>query len=661
MIAKINGEPPLVIKNDEMSFREINELEIDNIIISPGPGHPDNSKDFGICKEIILQSSLPILGVCLGHQGIYSASGGQIIKAALPMHGRSSVIRHNQDLIFREVPPEFKVIRYHSLVAHSKVPQDLEVIATTHDNVIMAIKHKTKPIWGFQFHPESISSEYGFQLLENFKNLTNSKRHKKTSVSSLLRLQKTKSKYTHELFIKKITADYETLFTTLFDEDTQAVWLDSNMLSLSHQFSILGSLSGPLSYQIKYNMTGQTIIIKNENTTTTKNIDIFTFLNEQLKQFSVKVPELELPFDFNCGFVGYLGYELKGETTNVSNRFISELPDAQFIFLDRAIVYDHLEDNCYLLCLSSVNNQKEADFWFNNVIDKLQQPRKFTGTVKKRGYIDLKYSQSRHQYLNNIARSKEYICSGDSYEICLTNKLKTSIKIDPLEYFSLLRLNNPAPHSAFLKFDDCSIACASMERFIKVNKERQVETKPIKGTLPRGKTPLEDQQLAFELKNNEKFTSENLMIVDLLRNDLGKVCEIDSIEVPHLMEVESYQTVHQLVSTIRGKLLDHFTAVECVKQCFPGGSMTGAPKIRTLELLDTLEQEARGIYSGAIGYFALNGTADFNIVIRTAVITDNEVSIGVGGAIVALSNAEEEYKEMILKSKALVETLKQII
>jgi para-aminobenzoate synthetase len=260
-------------------------------------------------------------------------------------------------------------------------------------------------------------------------------------------------------------------------------------------------------------------------------------------------------------------------------------------------------------------------------------------------------------YLANIAACLHEIVEGETYEVCLTTELHSEASLDPLSAYCTLRARNPAPFAALLRLGDVSVLSSSPERFLRVDRHRVVESRPMKGTVARAAEPFEDACRAAELRRDTKTRAENLMIADLVRNDLGRVCTLGTVEVPGLMVVESHATVHQMVTVVRGRLREGCDAIDGIRAAFPAGSMTGAPKLRTMEIISRIEGRPRGVYSGALGFLSVNGTADLNVVIRTLVSSPNGLTIGAGGAIVAASQPEAELEEMLLKARPLLESV----
>ena len=260
-------------------------------------------------------------------------------------------------------------------------------------------------------------------------------------------------------------------------------------------------------------------------------------------------------------------------------------------------------------------------------------------------------------YRANIAACLHEIVEGETYEVCLTTELRSEGSLDAVAAYRALRARNPAPFAALLRLGDVSVLSSSPERFLRVDRRGEVESRPMKGTAARAAEPYEDACRAAELRRDVKTRAENLMIADLVRNDLGRVCALGTVEVPGLMVVESHATVHQMVTVVRGRLREDCDAIDCVRAAFPPGSMTGAPKLRTMEIIDRIEGRPRGVYSGALGFLSVNGTADLNVVIRTLVASPDGLAIGAGGAIVAASEPEAELEEMLLKARPLLETV----
>jgi len=667
LAGKITGTAPIVIQNDSMPWESLVRLEFDCVIISPGPGRPDRELDFGLSKRAILELRVPLLGVCLGHQGICHAFGGSVIHAPEPMHGRLSSVYHDDSALFANVPNPFSAVRYHSLACAQPLPPALLATAWTVDGIVMGLAHRTRPIWGVQFHPESIATDHGKTIVTNFLELTQKLRAPGPAYSlgpsagapvspQIPRVSRTQGR----LFVRRVRAkvDAAQLFASLFAHLDNAFWLDSSLISGDRaRFSFMGGAPQSEAETVRYYAAEQKLVTQHGHLIEESGEDVLTYLDGKLQERLA--PGTDLPFDFNCGFVGYFGYEVKALCGAPAPHRSTE-PDCILLFAGKCIAIDHKSDELYLLYSGQVTDAGLAAQWFDGItprIDGRCQPETSAWPEQTVHFVP---SRARDIYLEDIARCLEHIRNGESYEICLTNKLRASIAGDPFEYYKVLRRINPAPYSAYLKFPDVTVACSSPERFLQVRPGGAVESKPIKGTMRRGADAAEDHYLCQRLSFDIKSQAENLMIVDLLRNDLGRVCELGSVSVPELMKVETYATVHQLVSTIAGQLRSDRTAVDCFRAAFPGGSMTGAPKLRTMAIIDALEREARGVYSGSIGYFALNGAADLNIVIRTAVFSNETVTIGVGGAIVAMSDAEQEWRETLLKAQALLSAFQSI-
>jgi para-aminobenzoate synthetase len=662
LLGEVSGEEPLVVRNDEASWDELAALDFDNVVISPGPGRPDRGEDFGVCAEGIRRSDRPLLGVCLGHQGLGALCGAAIVAASEPFHGRLSAVLHDDSPLFAGIPREFQAVRYHSLCVEQPLPEELRGIAWTSDGVLMAVEHRQRPLWGVQFHPESVCTEHGRRLIANFLGMSarrggrwghprpDNLRSNETDDLSIRPFEGVPTDPSRQLMVRRLDRlfDPERVFSGLYGESENAFWLDSSRVGEGARFSFMGDDGGPLGRTVFHRVgDGESI---------------FDRLAGELERLQPAFAP-ELPFEFQCGFAGWLGYELKAECGGAAAHR-SPLPDAAFVFADRLIALDHAERRTYLLCLAEPDTALAAEEWLATTRKALTSipalaPYSDISRVSRQGGADevdegfgFRLARSRERYLEEIAECRRLLEEGETYEVCLTNAVETEARLDPLALYRSLRRVNPAPFSSYLRFGEVAVLSSSPERFLRIGRDRWVESKPIKGTSRRGATPAEDVRLAERLRGDEKNRAENLMIADLMRNDLGSVCEIGTVHVPSLMQVESYETVHQLVTTVRGLLREELGPLDCVRACFPPGSMTGAPKLRTMRILDELEGEARGVYSGAIGWFGLGGGCDLSVAIRTIVTDGDSARVGAGGAIVMQSDPEEEYAEMLLKASA---------
>ncbi|MCE2395439.1 aminodeoxychorismate synthase component I [Candidatus Poribacteria bacterium] len=394
--------------------------------------------------------------------------------------------------------------------------------------------------------------------------------------------------------------------------------------------------------------------------------DPFDALREILNRFQSQTPPADLPF---IGGVGYFGYPLRCfiEELPSTTHDDLKLPDCYFAFYDATVAFDHLSNQVYLCRLdvdkSYANRHQQQTEKLRSILQSENhhtqlRSEAFKSHASHFTKSPIRSNFSKADYLSTVQRAKAYIASGDIYQVNLSQRLSTLSDLPPPELYACLRQLSPVPYGAYLHCGDFHILSASPERFLHFSLgSRTVETRPIKGTRPRGLTPELDRKLAAELLHSEKDLAELLMIVDLERNDLGRVCEIASIHVPERVALESYSNIHHLVATVRGTLRRDADRIDLLKSCFPGGSITGAPKIRAMELIDELEPTDRGVYTGAIGYFGFDGTMDLNIAIRTCILKEGCAYFHVGGGIVADSEPEAEYQETLDKASSWMAVL----
>jgi para-aminobenzoate synthetase component 1 len=382
--------------------------------------------------------------------------------------------------------------------------------------------------------------------------------------------------------------------------------------------------------------------------------------------------EIDLPFPLGGAF-GYWGYDLKNFTEpKLPRRAVNdlELPDCHVGFYDSLVVFDHHLGKIFMVSTglkadgsrSEKRANEQLEFWR----DRIQNPEVSRKAAKPQSpeplhafapLREISSNLSRDEFTSKVCRAQKYIRAGDIYQVNLSQRLTAQCQLSGWEFFEKLSAVSPAPFSAFVDCDEFQLASSSPEQFLRMSGS-QIITRPIKGTRPRDADPTRDAQLAYELQTSAKELSELVMITDLLRNDLGKVCEYGSVQVPELAKLEKFAQVQHLVSTVEGRSRNDMTHFAAFASCFPGGSITGAPKFRAMEIIDELEPISRGPYCGAIGYLGFNRESQLSIGIRTAVCTQEKIHFNVGAGIVADSNPAAEYEETLAKAAGFLAALK---
>ena len=375
------------------------------------------------------------------------------------------------------------------------------------------------------------------------------------------------------------------------------------------------------------------------------------------------------PIPFWGGAVGYLSYDLCHFVERLPSTAIDDLqlPESYFAFYDAILAFDNLEGKAYIVStgfpeLGESRRLKRAKVrleqikgWLSSASPSI--PEADFRSAEGKAKAVLKSSFTPEGYMKAVDRVREYIAAGDVFQVNISQRFETDLTVPPYELYRRLRQINPAPFASYLNFDEVTIIGASPERFLRVNGD-WVETRPMKGTRPRGKDSVNDAMLAEELTQSSKDHAENVMIVDLERNDLGRVCQYGTVRVTELAILETFPTVFHLTSTVVGRLRPDKNRIDLLKATFPGGSITGAPKVRAMEIIDELEPTRRNAYTGAIGYLSFGSNLDLNIVIRTFLIKNGKAYFQVGGGIIYDSNAEAEYVETLDKAKALIQALR---
>ncbi|MBE6014361.1 MAG: aminodeoxychorismate synthase component I [Lachnospiraceae bacterium] len=443
--------------------------------------------------------------------------------------------------------------------------------------------------------------------------------------------------------IEKLT-DYPSidLVYHLIREREDAVFLDSSLKGELGHFSVIGARP-----YLQLVCKEDTLFVNGKKSTE-------PFLEYVKKYIENNKEDNTTGLPLVSGAIGYFSYDFGRKKDGVESSHDERLviPDSILCFYDIFVIEDHVNNELYIVANGKTEDAGVAISHIKEQLFDADSITAISGHFTSKVYTDF----TKEEYMEAVGNMINHIVNGDIYVVNMTQQLQVASNCPPYEMFRILRQKNPSPFGAYMDYGDFQIVCASPERFMRV-KDGRVTTRPIKGTRKRGATPEDDAILRADLENSKKEQSELLMIVDLERNDLNKVCIPGSVKVTDLFKVETYATVFHLVSNVEGQLRGDCNVMDLIEAAFPGGSITGTPKLRAMELIDREERARRNLYTGSIGYISLNGDCDMNIVIRTGVFKDGVYHLGVGGGITFESDLEFEFEETWQKAKALVDVL----
>lgn len=674
------------IRNDKISIKEIEEMRPDVIFISPGPGNPGTA---GICLEVVryFKGKISIFGICLGHQVIGEAFGGNIIHAKELYHGKTSTILTNSKGVFKNLPREFIATRYHSLVVEKEtLPDCFEVTCQTSDGEIMGIKHKDYNIEAVQFHPESIMTQIGKDILLEFLNRTENLIEKNSSNNNyedenIIKFDQINN--VKQLGVKQCAGKYK------FKNDFLNLFEIIREKYGSCNCTILDSVEGPIADSGKSYIgifPQYELIVSNNkmkiNSDSKCIHDIFKenfeeLYNEEEENFNLnglKFSDIspvisaifrekklhDIDTNFNNGLIGVFAYEYLHyiEEINNKNNNILKFPDIHLKYFSTILEYDKNTSEL-IVTNNEIAGIETKSFDIERLLSEKEKldDNHIYNNQEQSSELEIYSNMKEEEFFNKVAKAKQYIKDGDIFQIQIGRRLHIKENVEPFHIYKRLRKVNPTPYMFYWECEDYQLISNSPELQLRVE-NGNVTIRPIAGTSKgKGKTKEEAQFLKEDLENNPKEQAEHIMLVDLARNDIGKIAIAGSVKVSNLMKTEEFAHVFHLISNVEGEILGEMNTMKLFESTFPAGTLTGAPKVRAMEIINELENEERGPYGGAFGFFDFNGNILSSIIIRTILRKEDNLYLHASAGIVADSKDYLEWNEIQHKT----ETVKQVL
>lgn len=675
-------------RNDKISIKEIEEMNPDSIFISPGPGDP---KSAGICLEVVrhFAGKVSIFGICLGQQVIGEAFGGKIVHAKELYHGKTSKILTNSKGVFENLPSEFIATRYHSLVVEKEtLPDCFDVTCQTSEGEIMGIKHKEYNIEGVQFHPESIMTDIGKKIFLEFlqrterfigkDSITKSTSYEDDNIIKYKELSHVKKigvkQYAYRFYVKN---NFLNIFENIRDEygECNCMILDSadgptadcgkSYIGIFPKYELI--ISNRKMKIITENTCIYDIFIENFkelydineenfNLEERKFSDIFPIISTIFKENKIH----DIESNFSNGLIGVFSYEYLHYIENIhnKNKSILKFPDVHLKYFSTILQYDKVKSELVVIN-NEIPGAKETKFNMERILGEKEN---LIEDSIKYSYIqncnpEVFCNTTKEEFYSKVAKAKQYIKDGDIFQIQIGRRLNIKANIRPFDVYKKLRKLNPTPYMFYWECKDYQLISNSPELQLKVENGK-VMIRPIAGTSKgKGQTKEEAQKLKHELENSSKEQAEHIMLVDLARNDIGRIALAGSVKVSRLMKTEEFSPVYHLVSSVEGDILKENNTMKLFESTFPAGTLTGAPKVRAMEIINELENEERGPYGGAFGFFEFNGNILSSIIIRTILKKGKNLYLQASAGIVADSKDYLEWNEIQHKT----ETIKQVL